>query len=217
MDGAVDFENNISNQCSLQFGWKRHDLWRQLTCNGPSGTITATINNKGKCSPCTATWQCDKAIQKSVYTTHVTLKLYGQTQSPSTAHWGRCGVQQNCNQVRWLERNSHANTSKPARQAVYQRRSGHRLFGAGDHIGLVVDLEGQSEQTGRQTWGQGRSDKALVSKQLFFMQLLWREKCPRAAVRESLHQCVATPNIWGIQHRSTLHIHFEQRKKINNS
>ncbi len=42
------------------------------------------------------------------------------------------------------------------RQTVYQRRSGDRLFGAGDHIGLVVDLEGQ---TGRQT-GQGRSDKA---------------------------------------------------------
>lgn len=45
------------------------------------------------------------------------------------------------------------------RQTVYQRRSGDRLFGAGDHIGLVVDLEGQSGQTGRQT-GQGRSDKA---------------------------------------------------------
>lgn len=40
-----------------------------------------------------------------------------------------------------------------------QRRSGDRLFGAGDHIGLVVDLEGQSGQTSRQT-GQGRSDKA---------------------------------------------------------
>lgn len=45
------------------------------------------------------------------------------------------------------------------RQTVYQRRSGDRLFGAGDHIGLVVDLERQSGQTGRRT-GQGRSDKA---------------------------------------------------------
>lgn len=43
---------------------------------------------------------------------------------------------------------------------MYQRRSGDRLFGAGDHIGLVVDLEGQSGQTGRQTDEQGRSDKA---------------------------------------------------------
>lgn len=49
--------------------------------------------------------------------------------------------------------------TQAARQAVYQRRSGDRLFGAGDHIGLVVDLEGQSGQTGRQM-GRGRSDKA---------------------------------------------------------
>lgn len=48
------------------------------------------------------------------------------------------------------------------RRTVYQRRSGDRLFGAGDHIGLVVDLEGQSGQTGRQT-GQGKSDKAQWS------------------------------------------------------
>lgn len=38
---------------------------------------------------------------------------------------------------------------------MYQRRSGDRLFGAGDHIGLVVDLEGQSGQTGRQIDGTG--------------------------------------------------------------
>lgn len=44
------------------------------------------------------------------------------------------------------------------KQTVYQRRSGDRLFGAGDHIGLVVDLEGQ---TGRQT-GQGRSERLSV-------------------------------------------------------
>lgn len=36
---------------------------------------------------------------------------------------------------------------QPCRRTVYQRRSGNRLFGAGDHIGLVVDLEGQSGQT----------------------------------------------------------------------
>lgn len=35
------------------------------------------------------------------------------------------------------------------RQTVYQRRSGDRLFRTGDHIGLVVDLERQSGQTGR--------------------------------------------------------------------
>lgn len=42
---------------------------------------------------------------------------------------------------------------------MYQRRSGDRLFGAGDHIGLVVDLEGQSwtdGQTERQTDGTGQ-------------------------------------------------------------
>lgn len=50
----------------------------------------------------------------------------------------------------WLrQRQGHANR-QACRQTVYQRRSGDRLFGAGDHIGLVVDLEGQSEQTGRQ-------------------------------------------------------------------
>lgn len=42
------------------------------------------------------------------------------------------------------------------RRTVYQRRSGDRLFGAGDHIGLVVDLEGQSGQTSRQTDGTGQ-------------------------------------------------------------
>lgn len=36
-------------------------------------------------------------------------------------------------------------------QTEYQSRSGDRIFRAGDHIGLVVDLEGQSGQTGRQT------------------------------------------------------------------
>lgn len=47
------------------------------------------------------------------------------------------------------------------RQTVYQRRSGDRLFGAGDHIGLVVDLEGQSGQTGRQRDRRdSNSDKA---------------------------------------------------------
>lgn len=53
------------------------------------------------------------------------------------------------------------------RRTVYQRRSGNRLFGAGDHIGLVVDLEGQSGQTdkqkGRQT-RQGRGDLGSVFK-----------------------------------------------------
>lgn len=38
-----------------------------------------------------------------------------------------------------------------SRQTVYQRRSRDRLFGAGDNIGLVVDLEGQSGHKDRQT------------------------------------------------------------------
>lgn len=46
------------------------------------------------------------------------------------------------------------------RQTVYQSRSGDRLFGAGDHIGLVVDLEGQSGQT---EWTEGR-DRAEVTR-----------------------------------------------------
>lgn len=52
---------------------------------------------------------------------------------------------------------SHADMRQQGRWTVYQ--SGGRLFGAGDHIGLVVDLEGHSGQTGRQM-GQGRSDKS---------------------------------------------------------
>lgn len=74
---------------------------------------------------------------------------------------------------------THTHTHKDSqqgRQAVYQSRSGDRLFGAGDHIGLVVDLEGQSGQTGRQV-GQGRRDKA---------------QCPKmqaAAVEEKVERC----------------------------
>lgn len=53
------------------------------------------------------------------------------------------------------------------RRTVYQRRSGDRLFGAGDHIGLVVDLEGQSGQTGRQTDRRDRAEVTRLSGQTF--------------------------------------------------
>lgn len=49
---------------------------------------------------------------------------------------------------------------RPGRRTVYQRRSGDRLFGAGDHIGLVVDLEGQSGRTNREA---DRRDRAEVT------------------------------------------------------
>lgn len=42
------------------------------------------------------------------------------------------------------------------RQTVYQSRSGDRLFGAGDHIGLVVDLEDSGQRD--------RRDRAEVTR-----------------------------------------------------
>ena len=50
---------------------------------------------------------------------------------------------------------------------MYQRRSGNRLFGAGDHISLVVDLEGHSEQTGDR---QDRAEVTRLSVQTFALQ-----------------------------------------------
>lgn len=51
-------------------------------------------------------------------------------------------------------------------QTVYQRRSGDRLFGAGDHISLVVDLEGQ--------WTERQMDRVEVTRlsvQTFALQV----------------------------------------------
>lgn len=123
-----------------------------------------------------------KAIQKCMYTAHVTQPLFwllnfmekhNHHQQYNEKGVIRTDVTES--KDRWLDRDSHANTSKPARQVVYQRRSGDRLFGAGDHIGLVVDLEGQSGQTGRQTGDKAEVTRLSV-KQSLFMQLLWREK-----------------------------------------
>lgn len=50
------------------------------------------------------------------------------------------------------------------KQAVYQSRSGDRLFGAGDYIGLVVDLEGQSGQTGDRHRVRAEVTRLSVSK-----------------------------------------------------
>lgn len=49
----------------------------------PSGAITVTINNKGTCSPCTATWQRMKQF-KYRYTAHVTHPLILKVQSDQT-------------------------------------------------------------------------------------------------------------------------------------
>lgn len=60
---------------------------------------------------------------------------------------------------------------------MYQRRSGDSLFGAGDHISLVVDLEGH--------WTERQMDRVEVTRlsvQTFTLQV--------AAVERKVEYCV---------------------------
>lgn len=46
-----------------QYVYCCNSILAPVTCNGPSVAIAAIINNNGKCSPCTATWQRNKAVE----------------------------------------------------------------------------------------------------------------------------------------------------------
>lgn len=163
-------------------------------------------------------WQCNKAIQKCMWTAHITqplktfvvLKLYGATQSPSTIKRERRGLQQSCvirtdtteSMDRWIvtQRQHHANR-QGGRQA--DRQCTREGVGTGS-LGLVTTLALLliwRDRVDRQVDRRDRAEVTRLSVQTIALQIAAVEgkveHCAQvllsrmAGVSESIHHCAS--------------------------